>query len=59
MHIKTCENFFYRIYGLQEKCKNMVIRFQSPIVYIDLFSFLRILFIFFLWGGGGGLVGAA
>ena len=23
-----------RIYGLQEKCKNMVMRFQSPLVYI-------------------------
>ena len=22
------------IYGLQEKCKNMVIRFQSPLVYV-------------------------
>ena len=34
LHIKTCELLFNRIYGLQEKCKNMVMRFQSPLVYV-------------------------
>ena len=34
LHIKTCEYFFNRMYGLQEKCKNRVVRFQCPLVYI-------------------------
>ena len=25
----------YHIYALQEKCKNMVMRFQSPLVYFE------------------------
>ena len=34
LHIKTFEQLFNRIYGLQEKCKNMVMRFHSPLVYL-------------------------
>ena len=34
LHIKTCKKLLNRIYGLQEKCKNIVMRFQSHLVYI-------------------------
>ena len=36
LRIKTCAELFNRINGLQEKCKNMVMRFQSPLVYINI-----------------------
>ena len=32
--LKTWEQRFNRIYGLQENCKNIVMRFQSPLVYV-------------------------
>ena len=35
LYIKTCEKLFNCIYGLQEKCKNMAMRFQSPLVYVS------------------------
>ena len=30
--LKTLASNFNRIYGLQEKCKNIAMRFQSPLV---------------------------
>ena len=34
LRIKTCELLLNRIYGVQEKCNNMVMGFQSPLLYI-------------------------
>ena len=33
--LKPASNISIAFYGLQEKCKNMVMRCQSPLVYIN------------------------